>query len=213
MVQRRKSLVRLLTVVSFPCAFCQFHICEHRLERGLFRRARIDTKLYLAATVVHVAYPHLAKMLTVARAFYAIVILSARETVPHGLDSGVNGRRCPIGIAVVGYDTPQMLIRLALVFNAAFQPILAVKVHYDAALVKTVPAFREVCLDNETEELLFCLHLEYRGVVIPEMIVCALPKVCSGFCHHFYGVIVDYTPFRLACPFEFVDIECHNLIL
>lgn len=213
MVQRCNPLIRLLTIVSFPSAFRQLHICEYRFERGFFRRARIDAKPYLAATMKHVTYSHLTEMLTILRAFDAIVFFSTRETVPHSLDFGVNGSRCPIGIAVVSYDTPQMLIRFVLVLNATFQPILAVKVHYYAALVKTVPAFREVRLDNKAEKPLLCFHLEYRGVIIPEMVVCALPKVCFGFGNHLYGFIADYAPFRPACPFEIVCIECHNLIL
>ena len=96
------KLIRLLPIVSFPSAFSQFHVGKDRLERGVFRRAGIYAKLNLTATLMHVTYAHLREVFSVLRALYAIVVLTAREAIPHRLHVGGNGGGCPVGVAVVG---------------------------------------------------------------------------------------------------------------
>ena len=96
------KLIRLLPIVSFPSAFSQFHVGKDRLERGVFRRAGIYAKLNLTASLMHVTYAHLREVFSVLRALNAIVILSARESVPHCLHIGRNGSGSPIGISIVG---------------------------------------------------------------------------------------------------------------
>ena len=51
------------------------------------------------------------------------------------------------------------------------------EIQHDSALVKAVMALRKVCLHEEREILFLRFHLKQRGVVIPEMIVGALPQV------------------------------------
>ena len=106
-----------------------------------------------------------------------------------------------------------MLKRLVFVFYTALQPVIAVKIKDDAALVEPMMAFGEVCLHDETEILFLCLHLEYRGVVVPEMVIGALPKVGAWFCDHLYGVILDGATLWLPCPLEVVDIQFHNVLV
>ena len=78
---------------------------------------------------------HLAELLAIRGALDAVVILAARKTVPHGLHIGGDGRRGPVGVAVVSGYATQVLELLVLVFHRAFQPVLAVEIHHDATLV------------------------------------------------------------------------------
>lgn len=199
--------------MGFPCALGQFHLCEYSLERRVFGRVGINTELYLAATLVHVADAHFGKVLSVLRTFYAIVIFLAGETVSYRLHLDINGGSGPIEISVVGDYAPQVLKFFVLIFHAAFQPVFAIKVHHDAALVKTVMAFREICLDYKTEVFFLCIHLEHRGIVVQKMVVCMLPQVCAWLRHDLYGVVLDCAVLRLPCPSEVIYIQCHDLLI
>ena len=155
---------------------------------------------------------HLAETDAVCGAFYAIIIGPAGEPVPHSLDIGRDGRRRPVGIAVVGSHAAKVLEFLVLEFHGTFEPIVAVQVHDNAALVEALMALGEIGLDDKTEILLLCLHLEYRRIVIPEMIVGPLPKIgvrsrgdgkgisADGICSRFPGPLkgrkIDPSPVR-----------------
>ena len=79
-------LVRLLAIMRRPLAFGQFHMGENCLERGIFRRAGVDAETDLSAALPHMADTHLWKMLAVSGTLDAVVIFTAAEAVPHGLD-------------------------------------------------------------------------------------------------------------------------------
>ena len=68
-------------------------------------------------------------------------------------------------------------------------------------------AAREVGFYHETEELLKRLHLQHGGIVVLEVIVCALPEVrmwggCDGD-----GVTIYFKGCRLPCPLELLQID------
>ena len=119
---------------------------------------------------------------------------------------GRNGRCCPIRIAIIGHYASQMLELVVFILYAAFQPVVAVEVEYDTTLVKPMVTFGEVRFYDKTEILLLCLHLEYRGVVVSEMIIGALPKIGAWFCDYLYGVAFDGEHLRLSRPFKIVDV-------
>ena len=163
--------------------------------------------------MMHVAYSHLREAYSVLRALDAIVVLSAREPIPYRSDLGGNGRRGPIRITVVGHHASQVLELFVLVLHTGLQPVVAVEVYDDAALVKAPVAFREVSLHDEAEEPLLRLHLEDRGVVVAEMIIGTLPKVCARSGDHLDGVTLDEALRWLSRPFEKVYVQFHLLLI
>ena len=58
---------------------------------------------------------HLAEVDPVGGALDAVVILPAAEAIPHRLDGSVNGGSRPVGVAVVGHHTAQVLKLLVFV--------------------------------------------------------------------------------------------------
>ena len=186
-------LVGLLSVVSKPLAFGQLHIGESCSERRLLWTASIDSELYLVLCLVDMAHSHLAELLAVVGTFYAEVILSATQAIPHCLHRGRNFGSSPIGIAVVGNNTAQMLEVIILVFNRTFQPVLTVKIQHHAALVETMMAFSKVGLHNKLEESLSRGHLQHRSIVVAEMIVSALPEICAWSSSDTDSIVGDFT--------------------
>ena len=83
--KNRNLSVRLLPVMCFPSAFRDLHIREYRLEAGILRAAGIYAIADLSFSFPHMADPHQAKVLSVLRTFYTIVILAPAEPVPHDL--------------------------------------------------------------------------------------------------------------------------------
>ena len=67
-----------------------------RLKTGVFRTAGIDSETDPAGAFPHMADTHLRKMLTVLRAFDAIIILSSAETIPHSFYISWYSSRGPI---------------------------------------------------------------------------------------------------------------------
>ena len=143
--------VRLLAVMGQPFAFGQRHVGKDWLEGGLLGRAGIDAEADLTATLPHMADPHLREIFAVGGTLNAVIVLPAAEAIPHGLDGGIDGGGGPVGVAVVGHHTAQVLELLVFVFNRAFQPILAVQIHHNAALVEPVLALK-FRLNSEGEE-------------------------------------------------------------
>ena len=199
--------IRLLAVVGLPHAIGDLHVGEDSSERGLFRRAGVDAEGYLIGTGKHVADAHLAEVCPVGGAFDAVVVGPAGEAVPHGLDIGGDGRSGPVGPAVVGGDAAKVLELGVLIFHGAFEPVFAVKVQYDAALVEALMALCEVCLHNKAEVLLTGFHLQRGGIVVTEMIIGPLPeiRVRSGCDRN--GAVLDFEGSRLPCPLELVKID------
>ena len=55
------------------------------------------------------ANPHLPEGHTVLGAFHTVIVLTATEPIPHGVNLGTNLRCCPIGITAVGYYASEVL--------------------------------------------------------------------------------------------------------
>ena len=163
--------------MGLPHALGDLHVGKDRRKGGFFRGAGVDAEADDVGPRIHVADAHLAEVDPVGRALDAVVVGPSGEAVPHRFDIGRNGRRGPVGIAVVGGDAAQVLERLVLEFHGALEPIVAVQVHDDAALVKALVALGEIGFHDEAEVLLLRLDLEDRGVVVAEMIVGPLPEV------------------------------------
>ena len=94
-------LIWLLAVVRLPHALGDLHVSEDGGERRFLGRAGIDAKADFVGSGIHMADAHLAELGAIGRAFDAIVVLTAREAIPHGFDIGRNGGRCPVGITIV----------------------------------------------------------------------------------------------------------------
>ena len=77
------NIIGLLSVVSEPFTVGELHIGKGGFEGGILRAAGIDAKADRFATAPHMADPHLLEFDTVHRAFDAIIILSAAESIPH----------------------------------------------------------------------------------------------------------------------------------
>ena len=166
-----------LSVMSQPFALSDLHVRKNCREGGVLRAAGIDAEFDPIRTLPHMTYPQLGEPLAVLRTLDAVIILSAAEPVPHGFHLCRYGGGGPVRIAVVSDYAAQMLELLVFVLHRAFEPVFAVQVHDDTALVKTVVSAGEIGLDYEGEEFFLCLHLENGGVVVAEMVVCPLPKV------------------------------------
>jgi len=100
-----------------------------------------------------------------------------------------------------------MLERLVLELDGALEPVFAVQVHHDAALVKAMVALREIRLDHEAEVFLPGLHLQHRCIVVPEMVVSPLPEVGMRGGGDGNGVALDLTGCRLPGPLEQVQVH------
>ena len=141
MKNRVLALIRLLTVMREPFTFCHFHIGKCGFEGRSLGAAGIDAKGYLTAALVKMADSHLGEFFAVRRAFNTVVVLPAAEAIPHLFDARGDLCCCPVGIAAVGNNAAKMLKFLVFIFDRALQPVLAVKVENNAALVKSVTAF------------------------------------------------------------------------
>ena len=167
--------------MSLPCTFGYLHIRKQRSKRRVLRRTSIDTETYLSISGAHVAYTHLAEMYAVRRTLDAIIVLPPREAVPHRFYVRRDSRCCPVRIAAVGDHRTEVLVLPVLVLHGRFEPVLAVKVHHNTALVKPMMALREIGLGDERKEPLVRLHLQNRRIVIPEVVVRPLPEVGMRF--------------------------------
>ena len=153
------------------------------------------------------AYPHLGKMNAVLRTLNAVVILSAAETVPHRFDVCTDSSRSPIRITVICHHAAEVLKLLIFILNRAFQPVFAVKIHDNAALVKAVVCAGKVRFHHKREEFFFRFHLENRGVVVPKMVIGPLPQIGSRFGGNLNTSIRDGMVLRLPRPHKFVNVS------
>ncbi len=60
-------------------------------------------------------------------------------------------------------------------YNRALQPVFAIQIHYNAALVKSVMTSPKFRLDNKTKIFFFRFHLQDRCIIILKMVICPLP--------------------------------------
>ena len=88
--------------MRFPGAFRDLHVGKHRCKAGILRAAGVDAEANPPAAFPHMANPHLAEMFAILRAFDAVIIFSAAQSIPHGLHIRGDRRGRPVGIAVVG---------------------------------------------------------------------------------------------------------------
>ena len=100
-----------------------------------------------------------------------------------------------------------MLELLVLELHGALEPVLAVQVHHDAALVEALVALGEVRLYHKAEELLLCLHLQHGSIVVPEMVVRPLPEVSVRGSGDGDDTVVDLAGSRLPGPLELFQID------
>lgn len=132
----------LLSVMGEPLAFRELHIRKGCRKRRVLGTARIDAKADRSVSVLHVTDAQLSKRLAVLGALDTVIVLMAAEAVPHRPNACIDLRRRPVGVTVVGDHTAEMAKPFVFVFDRSFEPVFAVKVHDDAALVKTVLAVK-----------------------------------------------------------------------
>lgn len=168
--------VRFLTIVGQPFALGQLHMGKDRPERRIFRTAGVDTELNLTFGFMQVADAHLVEPYAIRGTFYAKIILSAAQSIPHGFYLGRDLGGGPIRPTVIGDHAAQMLKLFVLVFYGTFQPVFAVQIQDHAALIEPV-AGSKLGFDQEGKILFPSGHLQHRGGVVAEMVVGALPQI------------------------------------
>ena len=162
-----------------PFAFRDFHVCKSSLKGRIFRTAGINAKVYCSIAIPHMANSHLLENNTIIGTFDAIIIIPPAKTIPHGFLICSNLSCCPIRVSMIRHHTSKVLEHFVFVFDRSFEPIFAVQVHHDSALVKSLLAF-EFRFDDKREKLLICLHLQYGCIIISEVIKCSLPQIRMG---------------------------------
>lgn len=147
------------------------------------------------------AYPYLAECHTIRRTLNAVIILPAAEPIPHCFYGCPYGGGGPVRIPVIRHHAPQVLVFLIFIFYGSLQPVLAIQVHHNAALVEPVMAVRKICPYYKGEIFFFRLHLQDRGIVISEMVVCPLPQICSGLCPDYDFLTANFIIKRFIAMF------------
>ena len=182
-----------------PFTAGQLHAGEHCPERGIFRATRINAERNRLSGMGQVADTHLMPVRAVRRVFNAKVGFPAAQAKPHERDRTANVGGGPVRIAAVRHHRAQPLHERVLVFHGGFQPVLAVKVYRNAALVEP-PLACKFRPDRERKILLVALHLQDRCAVIAEAIISPLPQVGMGLRDDFYPVRGDDARFGLPRP-------------
>lgn len=203
------SFVWSLTVVRRPPAFGKFHVGEYCAERGIFRAAGIDAETNFILGVKEMTDAHLMKDIPIFRAFDAEVVFSAAQTVPHGLYGCGNFGGGPVGISSIRDNAAEMLKNLVFILDGSLQPVFAVQVQHDAALIKAMLAPGKISFYHEGKELFFCGHLQDRRIVIAEMIIGPLPQIRMRFRRYFDAILRDLTVPGFSCPFQIIDVKVH----
>ena len=148
------------------------------------------------------------EVLSVLGVLDAEVVPPAAEAEPGGFDGGVHIHRSPVGIAVVGDHAAQTLDPVVLVLDGRLEPVVAVQVHDDAALVKADPGIK-LRPYHEGKELLLSTQLQDGGIVVPEVIIGPLPQVGAGFGHHGDSVFPQFVLLRRSGPLHGPRIDLH----
>lgn len=163
------------------------------------RRSMVSVKGFLILPTVDQQYRfrirHRKKLLI----FY-IALLPAAEPIPHCLYGRSYSHSGSVRIPVIRHHAPQVLVFLIFIFHGSLQPVLAIQIHHNAALVKPVMAVRKICLHHKAEIFFFGLNLQDRGIVIPKMVVCPLPQICSGLCHDYDFLTANFIIRRFIDP-------------
>lgn len=126
-----------------PFAVRHFHVRENRTERRFLWAAGVDAKKYFPRRFAQMTDAHLMKRLAIFRALDTKIIFSAAQAIPHGFYMGRDFCGRPVGIAVIGHHTAQVLEVLIFVFNRSLQPVFAVQIQHNPTLVKAVMALRK----------------------------------------------------------------------
>ena len=99
--------IRLLAVVSLPCAFGYLQVCEDGGEGGFLGRAGIDAELNFLGCGIHVAYAHLAEVYVTFRDhFYSSYNSGERYFI-----SGATMRDCIISLFFSRFQTSSRVRR------------------------------------------------------------------------------------------------------
>ena len=163
--------------MRLPHTFCQRHIGEHRREARILGAAGINAEADRTGRLRHMTDTHLAEGHAVVGALDTKVVLTAAQPVPHRCDgSGDLGGR-PVGVAAVGHDAAEVLYLSVLILDGGLEPIFAVEIHDDPALVEAVMTAAEIRANDKGKILFIRLSLQDRGVIVPETVVGALPQV------------------------------------
>ena len=153
------------------------------------------------------ADPHLIEAEPVPGTLHPVVVFPTAQAVPHGFDRSVNDRCGPVGVAAVSDHAPQVLIGFVLIFHRGLEPVFAVQIHHNTALVKAAAAFRKIRLHCKAEEPFLRFHLKDGGVIVLEVVVGSLPQIGMGFGDDGNGVPVDGEASRLPGPLKFCKIH------
>ena len=202
-------LIGSLAVMGRPSTFGEFHMRENGSEGGILRTARIDAEPDFVFCIEKMTYPHLVKENAVFRIFYAEVIFSAAQAIPHGSYLCRYFGCCPVGVSVIGYHTAQVLELSVFIFHRSFKPVFTVQVQHNAALIKAVIAFGKIGFHHEGKEFFFCCHLKNGRIVIPEVIIGPLPQIRLRIRSNFNAVLRKGIVPGGSCPFQLADIEGH----
>jgi hypothetical protein len=100
-----------------------------------------------------------------------------------------------------------MLELLVLILDRTFQPVLAVKIHNDPALVEPVVAPGEIRFDRKIEELFISPGLQNRRIVVSEMIIRPLPQVCMRLSSDPYLTAAYLIIARHPGPFKVIQFH------
>lgn len=201
--------VGLLAIVGRPFAVGDLHAGEDSRERRILGTACIDAKADIACSLVEMAHAHLSENDAIVAAFNAEIVAASAQAIPHRLHGSRNLGSGPVGISMIGHHTAQMLEAFILVFHRTFQPIVAVEIQHDAALVKALMTVGKVGLDLEGEKLLVGGHLQHWGVVVAKVVVSALPQICMWRGGDADSVLGNLIALGVASPLQFVNVKIH----
>ena len=156
------------------------------------------------------ADPHLLEGLSVEGTLDPEIILPAAEPIPEDIDGNRDLHRRPIREAVVCHDASEMSESLVFILCRGLQPVFAIEIQDDAALIEAMAGCLEGRFHSEAKKVFFRLHLEAWGIVVSEVIISSLPKIGMGNGRHRQHVSVLFPCFRLTDPFEFVEVVHHG---
>ena len=158
----------------FPDAVAKIHFRKNCLERRIFGGAGIDARVNIAAALGQMTNAHLLEFFSVERVFYAIIGLPSADAVPNRFDGSVNIGRRLVRISVIGDYAAEALNFIVLEFRRGFQPVFAVEIDCNAALIKAVLAVKLRFYD-EREIPLFYGELQHGRVIVLKTVVSSLP--------------------------------------
>lgn len=160
--------------MSSPNAVRNFHFGKDRFERRIFGRAGVYAETNGVSAFEQMTNAHLFEIRSVERVFYEIIRIASVQTIPNGVNRCAYVRCRPIGIAVICDHAAQSLKTAVFIFDGRFQPIVAVQVHNNSALVESALAFK-LCPNNEGKEIFFRCELQNGSIVVSKTVISPLP--------------------------------------